>query len=163
MNASHYDVYIAMNPVKAEAAGRTKEDIAIVKHLYLDFDQGGRKAVDDLIARPDMPKPSFIIETSPGKHQVIWKAEGFDAPTAERLLRGLARETGADIAATDVSRVLRLPGFNNWKREQPHFVTVERKEAPIRAPATSRPRPTIADETSPRRIQAHAFTGQPRN
>jgi hypothetical protein len=134
MNASRYDVYVGMNPVKPEATGRTKEDIATVKHLYLDFDQGGRKAVDAMIARPDLPKPAFVIETSPDKHQVVWKAEGFDAPTAERLLRGLAREAGADVAATDVSRVLRLPGFNNWKREQPHFVTVERMQAAAARP-----------------------------
>jgi hypothetical protein len=129
MNASRYDVYIGMNPVKPEATGRTKDDIAAVKHLYLDFDDGGRKAVDALIARPGIPPPSFIVQTSPEKYQVIWKAEGFDAPTSERLLRGLARESGADVAVTDVSRVLRLPGFNNWKREEPHFVTVERRQA----------------------------------
>ena len=124
-NTQKYDIYVGLNPVHPGATGRTKNDIAEVRHLYLDFDGGrGLAPIHALLARPDVPNPHFVLNTSPGNHQVIWRAEGFDKPDAERLLRGLSREAGADIAATDVSRVLRVPGFNNWKRETPHFVTV---------------------------------------
>ena len=34
----------------------------------------------------------------------------------------MAREYGADLAATDCSRVLRLPGFYNHKYPTPHYV-----------------------------------------
>ena len=53
---------------------------------------------------------------------------------AERLQQGLARQTGADIAATDATRVLRLPGFENHKYQVPHLVTVERFEATVARP-----------------------------
>jgi hypothetical protein len=38
----------------------------------------------------------------------------------------------ADPAATDVSRVLRLPGFRNWKYETPHYA----REVELTSPAT---------------------------
>jgi RepB DNA-primase from phage plasmid len=50
---------------------------------------------------------------------------GFGKEQAELLQRGLARQVGADPAATDYSRVLRLPGFYNHKYDRPHRVRVE--------------------------------------
>lgn len=57
--------------------------------------------------------------------QVVWSVEGFGQEDAERLMRHLVRETGADPAATDSSRVLRLPGFVNHKYSKPFLVRVE--------------------------------------
>ena len=37
----------------------------------------------------------------------------------------MVRELGADPAATDSSRVMRVPGYYNHKRATPHFVTVQ--------------------------------------
>ncbi len=36
-------------------------------------------------------------------------------------MRMLAPAYGADTSVTDVSRVLRLPGFRNWKYDEPHY------------------------------------------
>jgi len=65
------------------------------------------------------------VNTSPGKWQVSWRVEGFAKDEAEDLQRALARETGADPAATDCARVLRLPGFYNHKYDRPYLVRVE--------------------------------------
>ena len=65
-----------------------------------------------------MPHPNYVLHTSPGKFQVIWRVEGISQNDAEDLLRGLARRYGGDPAATDATRVFRLPGFNNKKYEQ---------------------------------------------
>ena len=51
--------------------------------------------------------------------------EGFTKEEAENLQRALARETRADLAATDCARVLRLPGFDNHKYSQSYLVRVE--------------------------------------
>jgi hypothetical protein len=48
----------------------------------------------------------------------IWRVEGIPQNQAEELLRGLAQRFGGDPAATDSTRVFRLPGFNNKKYEQ---------------------------------------------
>ena len=125
-NGTGSDVYVSMNSVKADATGRKKGDIAAIRHVYLDFDFGGRAIVDKVLAHPELPKPNYVLESSPNKFQVIWKAQNFELSKAEELLRGLARETGADPAVTDAARVLRLPGFRNWKYDVPFFVTLER-------------------------------------
>jgi hypothetical protein len=116
------------------ASGRTKKDIETVRHLYLDFDDHGTEAVARLLERTDLPRPNYRINSSPGKWQVTWKVEGFGAEQAERLQKLLARETGADPAATDSARVLRLPGFYNHKYATPHFVTVDKLGAGVYRP-----------------------------
>jgi hypothetical protein len=121
-NARRYDVYLSMNALAPTAVGRTKSDIAAIRHLYLDFDTEGTSAVDALLKRDDLPRPNYLISTSPDKWQVVWKVEGFGKAQAEALQRALVRETGADPAATDCARVLRLPGFFNHKYSQPYWV-----------------------------------------
>jgi hypothetical protein len=76
--------------------------------------------------REDLPKPNYVLNTSPGKYQVVWKVDGFTKKQAEEVQQGLAAESGADPAATDSSRVLRLPGWLNQKYDTPHMVTAER-------------------------------------
>ena len=124
-NTQRYEVYVSMNTLHEGATGRTKADIATIRHLYLDFDENGTEAVARMLARPDIPKPNYRLSSSPGKWQVVWKVEGFSQDNVEGIQRTLARELGADPAATDSARVLRIPGFYNHKYETPHFVTVE--------------------------------------
>jgi hypothetical protein len=124
-NARRCEVYISMNALHPSALGRTKRDVASIRHVYLDFDVNGTAAVESLLKREDVPKPNYLISSSPGKWQVVWKVEGFAKEPAELLQRGLARSAGGDPAATDCSRVLRLPGFYNHKYGKPHLVRVE--------------------------------------
>jgi len=71
-----------------------------------------------------VPLPNFVLDTSPGKHQVVWRVEGLDTSHAETLLRALASQYGGDPAATDISRLLRLPGFTNRKYNDAFVVRV---------------------------------------
>lgn len=121
-NASRHEVYIGMNPVREGSRSRTKADIAQIRHVYLDFDENGTAAVQALLRRDDVPEPNYLVNTSPDRWQVVWKVEGFANEDAERLMRHLARDTGADPAATDSSRVLRLPGFISHKHGSPFLV-----------------------------------------
>lgn len=73
----------------------------------------------------DLPKPNYLLNTSPDKWQAVWKVHQFAKDEAEHLQQALARDMGADPAATDCARVLRLPGFSNHKYNQPFQVTVQ--------------------------------------
>jgi hypothetical protein len=126
-NAHGSDIYISQNTLRETAKGRTKEDIAAIRHVYLDIDNGGRQAVAAIENSNQVPTPSYLITSSPGKYQVIWKVEGMALDQAEALQRAMVREFGADPAATDSARVLRLPGFFNKKYEQPFRVVAEKK------------------------------------
>ncbi len=133
-NAQKHEVYLSMNALHADAKGRTKSDVAAIRHVYLDFDQDGTESFERLLQRPDVPQPNSRISSSPGKWQAAWKVEEFTLEQAERLQRWLARDTGADPAATDAARVLRLPGFYNHKYEDRHLVTTETLSERIHRP-----------------------------
>jgi RepB DNA-primase N-terminal domain len=118
------DVYIGMNALKRDAQSRTKEDIETIRHLYLDIDRNGPMALDAMKNSGLVPGPNNVLETSPGKYQVVWKVEGIAQEQAEVLQRAMVREFGGDPAATDSTRVLRLPNFANRKYETEHVVAV---------------------------------------
>lgn len=124
-NEEGYEVYISMNSLRPDARGRTKADVGLIRHVFLDFDENGTAAVRSLFQRQDLPTPSLVVNTSPGKWQVNWQVEGLAKEEAETLQKGLARQLGADPAATDCSRVLRFPGFDNHKYDRPYLVRAE--------------------------------------
>jgi hypothetical protein len=119
-----FDVYIGMNPLKPEAHTRTKDDIQRIKHLYLDLDHDGEKSLAALQQSDLVPQPTYVLNTSSAKFQVVWKVEGFTQEQAEEFLHALAHQFDGDPAATDSTRVLRLPGFANKKYDEDFCVTI---------------------------------------
>jgi RepB DNA-primase from phage plasmid len=120
------DIYVGMNPLKPDSRTRTKDDILSIRHLYVDLDHEGPKSLASIEQSKIVPQPNYILTTSPGKFQVIWKVEEIPHDQAESLLRAMARRFGGDPAATDSSRVLRIPGFPNTKYEERFVVQAEK-------------------------------------
>ena len=114
-NRSGSDIFVGMNPLKDGATNRTKDSIREIRHAYLDLDEDANAALANVRDSTDVPPPNFVLDTSPARHQVVWKIDGADLEQAESLLRSLAAHFGGDAAATDAARVLRLPGFVNRK------------------------------------------------
>lgn len=133
-NRSCRDVFVSMNALHNAARGRTREDIAVIRHLYLDFDENGTAAIRELRDREDMPEPNYLVNTSPDHWQVSWKVQGFWKEQAEEMMRAMVREFGADPAATDSARVMRIPGFTNHKRHPGHMVRAEHLSAATYTP-----------------------------
>ncbi len=127
-SASGSDVFVGMNPIKDGAYSRTKDNIKDVRHVYLDLDRKGDEALEAIRNSTEVPAPNFVLDTSPGKHQVVWKVSGFTQDEAESLLHSLANQFGGDLAATDSTRVLRLPGFANRKVPE-EFIVQARQES----------------------------------
>jgi hypothetical protein len=123
-NQSGADIFIGMNPVREGSRNRTKEQIREVRHAYLDLDEKAGASLNAIRTTGDVPPPNFVLDTSPGKHQVVWRVEGFDTIQTESLLHALASQYGGDPAATDISRLLRLPGFTNRKYNEAFVVRV---------------------------------------
>jgi hypothetical protein len=109
------DIYIGMNTLKPEARNRTKEDVHTIRHLYLDVDLDGPSALARIQKSNLVPPPNYTLTTSPHKFQLVWRVENVSQEQAETLQRAMARKFGGDPAATDSTRVLRLPGFLNRK------------------------------------------------
>ena len=130
-NANGYDVYISQNTLTGDSARRRKQDVVAIRHVYLDLDQDGDWALKAIETSVRLPRPSFVIDTSPSKHQVIWKVQGMSQVESENLMRAMAREFGGDPAATDSTRVLRLPGFYNKKYEAPYRIEARQGSAEL--------------------------------
>jgi hypothetical protein len=126
-NFSGADIFIGMNPVKEGSRNRTKEQIREIRHAYLDLDEEAGASLQAIRTSGDVPPPNFILDTSPGKHQVVWRVEGLDTNQAETVLRALASQYGGDPAATDISRLLRLPGFTNRKYNEAFVVRMQQE------------------------------------
>jgi hypothetical protein len=121
-NGAGSDVFLGMNPIKDHAATRTKANIKDIRTVYLDLDRNGDDSLQAIRNSGEVPPPNFVLDTSPGKHQVVWKINGLRQDQAEALLRTLASEFNGDPAATDSTRVLRLPGFANRKLTEEFLV-----------------------------------------
>ena len=120
------DIYIGMNTLKPEARTRTKEDIHTIRHLYLDIDHDGPAALAKIQQSNLVPSPNYTISTSLDKFQVVWRVENVSPEHAEAMQRAMARKFGGDPAATDSTRVLRLPGFLNRKYDTEFQVQAEK-------------------------------------
>ncbi|MGA7064537.1 MAG: DNA-primase RepB domain-containing protein [Candidatus Acidiferrales bacterium] len=121
-NEGGADIFLGMNPIKDNSCNRTKENIREVRHVYLDLDEGASASLQAIRTSGDIPTPNFVLDTSPEKHQVIWRVDGLDHDQAESVLRSLATAFRGDIAATDITRVLRVPGFVNRKYNERFLV-----------------------------------------
>ncbi len=169
-NSHGYDIYIGMNPLQPGSRSRNKGDVREVRRVYLDLDEDGPEKLKEVLQdgfSGKLPSASYIINTSPDRYQLIWNVEpgSFSPREAEALMRGLALRYGGDRAVTDVSRVLRLPGFkhrgkNTWitmsstsaerssKPDWPPSLFVEPDRAPLAQRKSSSPHRSGGD-TSP--------------
>jgi hypothetical protein len=116
-----------MNPLKKDASTRTKEDIESIKHVYIDLDHGSPGALEAIENSGVVPKPNYVLNSSPEKQQVVWRVEGRNLEEAEDILHAMSREFGGDPAATDATRVLRIPGSANKKYETNFYVEARRE------------------------------------
>ena len=121
LNAQRHDIFLGVNPVRPGAWGRTKAAIGDVLRVYLDIDEDGERALARIRADARggrLPEPTHVVRSSPGRYQVLWSVPrgALDHARAEALVKGLAARYRADTQVIDVARVLRLPGYRNWKR-----------------------------------------------
>ena len=82
-NANGSDIYVGMNPLKKDASTRTKEEIESIRHVYLDLDHGGPEALESIENSGLVPKPNYVLNSSPEKYQVVWKVEGMNLEEAK--------------------------------------------------------------------------------
>ena len=148
-----------MNTFQDGARGRTKTDLKHIRHLYLDLDEDGSRKLAAIHHDSAVPTPNYVLNTSPEKYQVIWRVEGMGQDEAEAFLRALAQRFGGDPAATDSTRVFRVPGFANKKYQDDFQVTLTAK-APakqvyhasdfrIRSPIEEREHPALTTRPTP--------------
>src|ERR1035441_10493716 len=93
-NAHGSNVHFSVNPLLFGAKKRTKNAIAEARAMFLDLDEDGDRKMAAIRASDNVPPPSFIIRTSPGKYQILWRVRGFSIPEQEAMLKTLAATFG---------------------------------------------------------------------
>jgi len=158
-----FDIYIGMNTLKPEARTRTKEDIETIRHLYMDIDHDGPAALARIQQSNLVPPRNYTINTSPDKFQAVWRVQNISQGQAESLQRAMVRKFGGDPAATDSTRVLRLPGFRNRKYEAEFLVQAVKHTNHIYHLQDFRLRtePVDTDFRAPRTQTSSSFTSRP--
>lgn len=124
MNAHGWNVYVGVNAYRP-GRSRAREAVAHVRHLFLEEDLDGPGLLATLSTRPDLPPPSYVLHSSPGRLHVLWRVRDIAPFRVEQLQKELARDLLTDRAATSCTQTTRLPGFFNHKRQPSVRVGIE--------------------------------------
>ena len=108
-------IYFGANP-RTDKGGKA-EHVALARCLFADFDHGctleqaRMKWTDACI-----PEPTVIVATGGGIH-AWWRLQEpmSDLARWTEYQDALAQRLGSDRSVTDAPRIMRVPGFVNWK------------------------------------------------
>lgn len=121
LSSNGSEVYFGVS-TRLERRGR-KDSVAVVPGPFCDldfspFEAGGIDALERLDRFK--PQPTAVVHSGGGLH-CYWRLNTplFPVLQTQAMVKALVRELGADPAATDLSRVLRVPGTWSWKRDAP--------------------------------------------
>ena len=145
LNARGLNIVVGMNPLTPDATTRSKDNVASIRHLVMDIDTKrdpgtgqditGKQRLDAMLADPACPRPYYILNTSPGNYQALWRVAGFSREEAETVQKALGAHYGGDRnISTDISRGVRLPGLHNKKYETTFPVTCQLCQALVHRP-----------------------------
>jgi hypothetical protein len=122
-------VYFGANPRSGRGGKAT--DVALARCLFADFD-GGTTVEQARMAwrEANIPEPTVVVQTGGGIHAWWRLAEPMtDLAEWTRYQKALAHRLGSDSSVTDAPRVMRLPGFVNWKYAHQPLCVVHESEA----------------------------------
>jgi hypothetical protein len=144
MQASRFNVYVSVNAIAPRQRRRRRDAICTIRHVFIDADRNATGVLSAISARRDLPPPSYVLRTSPGRAHVMWRVAGFEREQVEGLQRRLARELATDSAATPCTQMTRLPGSWNLKYTPPYQVNVKYWDRQTRYQPLDFPRPVSA-------------------
>jgi hypothetical protein len=118
--------YVAANhPLRSGGPNRTKESIATVRHLQIDFDTDEEARLTSLRASDTVPTPTAVLSPSLGKYQILWRVDGISFGGQKSALKLLTIAFGSEPACTDYNRVDHLRGLLNCEYDPACPATVE--------------------------------------
>jgi len=143
LNNSGAGIYV--NVQETDLQGRRKENVTNIRAVFIENDIG-----IDINTLP--LRPSFAVLTSPGHSHIYYTLKTKQSVEHDDVLhefnmimKGLI-DLGSDPAVKDIARVLRVPGFKNYKHGGPdewHDVTLV--EFPDWGPPNKYPWSTLVD------------------
>jgi RepB DNA-primase from phage plasmid len=127
-NAAGANVYVSVNSVAPLQRSRRRKAVREIRHVFLDADDAAADVLDAIQDATELPNPSYVLRSSPGRAHIFWRVSRFTCDTVEALEKHLARKLGTDLAATACTQLTRLPGFVNYKRATPSLVAIDYRD-----------------------------------
>lgn len=111
--------YFGANPRKAKGQSQA-EGVALARCVFADFDGGViLEEAYERIKAAGLPWPTAILESGGGVHAWWRLSEPMtDADAWHDRMKAISSALGSDQSICDWPRIMRLPGFVNWKHEQ---------------------------------------------
>ena len=106
LNAMNAGAFVVIND-----GGQTDAEIVRVVAVFADTDGAPLEPLMCL-------QPHIVVESSPGKWHVYWLVDEFPLAMFKPVQQAIAAKYGTDKSICNLSRVMRLPGFNHCKGEQ---------------------------------------------
>jgi hypothetical protein len=95
-NANGGCVFLSTNSLRPESTGRARADIHAIRHVYLDIDADGPRVLENVLSDIRIPKPNYILNTSPGKYQTSGRSR-ISALARRRVCSGRWPQTSERI------------------------------------------------------------------
>jgi hypothetical protein len=97
--------------VVVNEGGQKDDDITRVRAVFADTDGAPVEPIIDALT------PHIVVETSPKKYHVYWLVADFPLDQFKPVQLAIATQFGTDESVTNLSRVMRMPGFHHNKNE----------------------------------------------
>lgn len=114
-NAKGQGVFIGANP-RTREGGRKAADVQLARSIFADFDHTDLDDAAERWERIGLDDPTLAVASGHGCH-AYWRLEEpmDDLGVWTERQRQLASALRSDPAVCDPPRVMRCPGFTNWK------------------------------------------------
>jgi putative DNA primase/helicase len=115
-NQAGFNLYFGVNP-RAVSNQRGDKNVAVARCLFVDWDGGiTHEAALARVAEAGLPPPSLLVNSGHGTHGYWLLREPLSDMRAWRNHQmDLIRVLATDRCVKNPERVMRLPGFTNWK------------------------------------------------
>src|SRR5687767_14646126 len=71
-NAKGFSVFVSVNAIRQQRRTRTRDTIGDIRHVFLDADRDGGAVLSAIARRRDLPRPSYVLHSSPNRLHVLW-------------------------------------------------------------------------------------------
>lgn len=106
---------------RSGSGSRSASAVDEIGAVFIDRDKG-ELTRKQLMALP-LP-PHLIVDTSPDNFHAYWLVKGCSVDHFKPVQKALASTFGTDANVCDASRVMRVPGTINWKRDKPFLASI---------------------------------------
>lgn len=110
------NIYAGIMPRKA-AKGSTDDDCSSGNIIWADIDYCDEKEASTRFKASGLPPVTMAVNSGHGVH-LYWRLDSAQEPAEIiRACQFVAERLNSDKSVCNPSRILRLPGFTNWKSE----------------------------------------------